>query len=33
MKEEKEKLQEEINNLNISDLAELMIIIKGEKEC
>lgn len=31
MKEETEKLEEEINNLSIEELANLMVIIKGEK--
>ena len=31
MKKETEKLQEEINSLSIKDLADLMLVIKGEK--
>lgn len=31
MEKETEKLQEEINSLSINDLADLMLVIKGEK--
>lgn len=31
MEKDTEKLQEEINSLSINDLADLMLVIKGEK--